>query len=179
MRAGRALGLSLCVLLVSVAGSLMSMRAIDCHSGRARLSAARIDLSHLSQALALYRTRTGAVPSTSEGLHALTLGSQRTLEVVPNDPWGHAYRYAARADGRWTLHSTGYDGTDQAGGGDDVIGEEKEYAGCEAYGIGCPITAGDVLQGALAAGIALGLLGVIGSLVAWGIGLWRSMRRAD
>jgi len=178
MRASRAIGTSLGVLLASLVGGALSMGAINCHSGRARLLTSQIDLTHLSQALALYRTRTGVWPSTSEGLQALTQGPQRTLERVPLDPWGNAYRYAAQADGRWTLHSMGYDGMDQAGGGDDVIVGEKEYAGCETYGIGCPITTDDVLQGALAAGVALGLLGVIGSLGAWGIGLWRSMRHA-
>lgn len=178
MRARWALGISLSVLLASLIGGVLSMGAINCHSGRARLSASRMDLSHLSQALALYRMRTGALPSASEGLQALTLGPQRTLDKVPNDPWGGAYRYAVQANGHWTLYSTGYDGLDQAGAGDDVIVGEKEYTGCETYGIGCPLTADDILQGALATGVVLRLLGVIGSLGAWGVGHWRSRRCA-
>ena len=90
----------------------------------ARVTAARTDISNLSQALKLYKLDNQRFPTAEQGLNALTL--KPTTEPVPgnwkpyldklsNDPWGRPYLYMNPGiKGEIDVLSFGADG--QAGG---------------------------------------------------------------
>lgn len=168
-------------LVVSVVGVLLTAPTNNVDDGpvNPRMIATRIELQDLSHALGLYRSRIGAAPSTSEGLQALTEGPQRVMDRVPRDHWGHPYVYRAQANGDWTLYSLGQNGIDDSGAGDDIVDGKTAYAnGCEIYGVGCPLTARDILPFACVAAAALSLLGIVASLVMWVIGRRQSAQLA-
>jgi general secretion pathway protein G len=96
--------------------------------GDAKGTAARSQLESLSLALATYRLDNDAYPSTEQGLSALrTMPAGGVLprnwrgpylsRVVPDDPWGRPYLYAAPGrenPSSFDLYSLGRDG--QPGG---------------------------------------------------------------
>jgi hypothetical protein len=59
------------------------------------------------------------------------------VRVQLKDYWGHpyAYRLTSTTPG-FALYSTGKNGIDENGGGDDVVGWEKHYM-CSDYGVNC------------------------------------------
>jgi general secretion pathway protein G len=68
----------------------------------ARVTAARTDITNISQALKLYRLDNQRYPTAEQGLQALiirpTTGPlpnnwKPYLEKLPNDPWGRPYQY--------------------------------------------------------------------------------------
>ena len=68
----------------------------------ARVTAARTDISNLTQALKLYRLDNLRYPTSEQGLAALVQkpstdpipGNWRPyLDKLPNDPWGRPYQY--------------------------------------------------------------------------------------
>ena len=69
----------------------------------ARVSAARVDVSNLMQALRLYRLDNQRYPSAEQGLQALVQRPDKPpvpgnwkayIDKLPNDPWGQPYLYA-------------------------------------------------------------------------------------
>lgn len=88
----------------------------------ARVTAAKHDLSTISQALKLYRLDIGRYPTTEQGLKALVerptsepvpqnwkVGGY--LDRLPNDPWGNPYQYTnPGTKGEIDLYSFGADG---------------------------------------------------------------------
>lgn len=92
----------------------------------ARVTAAKHDLSTISQALKLYRLDIGRYPTTEQGLKALVERPTSEpvpqnwkaggyLDRLPNDPWGKPYQYAnPGTKGEIDLYSFGADG--KAGG---------------------------------------------------------------
>ena len=71
----------------------------------ARITAAKLDIGTINQALKLYRLDIGRYPTTEQGLNALVarpsiepipqnwkMGGY--LDALPNDPWGNPYQYA-------------------------------------------------------------------------------------
>jgi general secretion pathway protein G len=68
----------------------------------ARVSAARVDVNNLMQALRLYRLDNQRYPSAEQGLQALVQRPDKApvpdnwrayLDKLPKDPWGHPYVY--------------------------------------------------------------------------------------
>ncbi len=96
----------------------------------ARVTAAKADVSMLSQSLEMYRLDNHHYPSTDQGLQALMekptgtpkpkkWNSQGYLssKSLPKDPWGNEYQYVSPgAESAFDLYSMGADGKD---GGDD------------------------------------------------------------
>ena len=90
----------------------------------ARVTAARTDITNISQALKLYRLDNQRYPTAEQGLQALivrpTSGPlpnnwKPYLEKLPNDPWGRPYQYLNPGiKGPIDIMSFGADG--QAGG---------------------------------------------------------------
>ncbi len=88
----------------------------------ARVTAAKHDLSTISQALKLYRLDIGRYPTTEQGLKALVERPTSEpvpqnwkaggyLDRLPNDPWGNPYQYAnPGTKGEIDLYSFGDDG---------------------------------------------------------------------
>ncbi len=81
-------------------------------------------LREVRTAIAVYRSQFNRVPSTAADLLQKTDAFPDGFlkgGKVPTDGWGRELVYAARAEGAsYTLHSTGADGIDQQGAGDDV-----------------------------------------------------------
>lgn len=103
---------------------------------KARVTAARTDISTLEQALAMYRLDNHRLPTTDQGLEALVIkpgGSPEPRnwnpegylqQSLPNDPWGNPYQYIAPGQqGRpYDLWSLGADGREGGEGYDADIG---------------------------------------------------------
>src|SRR5580658_4669565 len=68
---------------------------------KAKVTAARTQISTFMQALGLYKLDTGTYPATEQGLQALRVKPEDATQWagpylkadVPLDPWGHAYLY--------------------------------------------------------------------------------------
>ena len=86
---------------------------------RAAKTKARADIATLEQAIEMYRLDRLAYPPAAEGLQALLAGQY--IRRLPNDPWGHPYRYNVPGpDGRpYRIVSWGADGR-EGGSGDDA-----------------------------------------------------------
>jgi general secretion pathway protein G len=92
---------------------------------QARRMKAKVDISSIKSALALFKTDTGRFPTTSEGLEVLVsdpgirgYNSDGYLDKVPMDPWGNKYVYLSPG-----VYSKDYDlesyGKDGENGGTD------------------------------------------------------------
>ena len=103
------LGLLATIVIINV------MPAVD----RAANTKARADIATLEQAIEMYRLDRLAYPPAAEGLQALLAGQY--IRRLPNDPWGHPYRYSVPGpDGRpYRIVSWGADGR-EGGSGDDA-----------------------------------------------------------
>jgi len=78
---------------------------------QARRTKAMVDIRSVQQALAVFKTDTGRLPTTAEGLQVLVANPglkgydpDGYLEKVPTDPWGNRYVYISPG-----LHSKDYD----------------------------------------------------------------------
>lgn len=97
-------------------------------SEKARMAAARTDISHIEVALDSFEVEAGRPPTTEEGLGALVLAPASVkawggpyLKQVKPDPWGnpYVYRYPGQNNANgYDLFSFGPDGNE--GGGDDI-----------------------------------------------------------
>jgi general secretion pathway protein G len=89
---------------------------------RAAVTKARADIATLAQGIDMYRLDHLRYPTADEGLEALVSGNY--IRRLPDDPWGHPYRYSTPGpDGRpFRIASLGADGRE---GGD---GENADIA---------------------------------------------------
>jgi general secretion pathway protein G len=111
------------LVIIGVLAALIVPNVLD-RADDARVTAARTDISNLSQALKLYKLDNQRYPSSEQGLQALlvkpTSGPipsnwKPYVEKLPNDPWGRAYLYINPGlKGEIDVLSFGADG--QAGG---------------------------------------------------------------
>jgi len=94
------------------------------HTDDARVTAARIDVGTIMDALKRYKLDNLRYPTTEQGLQALIvrptiepapMNWKPYLEKLPNDPWGHPYQYLNPGiKGEVDVMSYGADG--QSGG---------------------------------------------------------------
>jgi general secretion pathway protein G len=115
----------LAILAAIVVPKLMS------NPDKARITAAKVQIKQIEEALNLYRLDNGIYPSTEQGLDALvtkpTIGEIPKnyrdggyLPKVPKDPWGNGYIYVSPGShGDFDLVSRGRDG-EQGGEGVDA-----------------------------------------------------------
>ncbi|MEY2953608.1 MAG: type secretion system major pseudopilin GspG [Pseudomonadota bacterium] len=89
------------LVIIGVLAALIVPNVLD-RADDARVTAARTDVSNLTQALKLYKLDNQRYPTAEQGLQALiarpTTNPVPTnwkpyLEKLPNDPWGRAYQY--------------------------------------------------------------------------------------
>ena len=104
-------------LLVAIVAPKILGRTDD-----ARITAAKLQIRQLEEALHLYKLDNAVYPSTEQGLDALinkpSVGEVPThwreggyVPKIPNDPWGHPYVYLSPgAHGDYDLMSYGADG---------------------------------------------------------------------
>jgi len=122
-------GFTLIELLVVLAiltllAGLVGPRVLN-QLGGAKSKTAGVQIADIEKALDLYRLDVGRFPTNEEGLNALVTkpgsangwnGPYLKGGGVPNDPWGHAYKYSNAAQGGSVeILSLGADG---APGGD-------------------------------------------------------------
>ena len=118
------------VVIIGILGALVVPKLLG-RTGESRVTAAKVDISTLMQALKLYKLDNQRYPTTEQGLQALiqkpTTGPAANgwktggyVEKLPKDPWGNAYQYLSPGiHGEVDVFSLGADG--QAGGtGEDA-----------------------------------------------------------
>jgi general secretion pathway protein G len=88
--------------IIGVLAALIVPNVLD-RADDARVSAARVDVNNLMQALRLYRLDNQRYPSAEQGLQALVQRPDKPpvpgnwkayIDKLPNDPWGQPYLYA-------------------------------------------------------------------------------------
>jgi general secretion pathway protein G len=111
------------LVIIGILAALIVPNVLD-RADDARVTAARTDISNISQALKLYRLDNLRYPTTTQGLKALInrpsdeplpTNWKACLDKLPNDPWGHPYQYLNPGmKGEVDVYSYGADG--QPGG---------------------------------------------------------------
>jgi len=111
------------LVIIGVLAALIVPNVLD-RADDARATAARTDVTNLTQALKLYKLDNLRYPTAEQGLQALitkpTAGPAPSnwkpyLDKLPNDPWGRPYQYLnPGVKGEIDVMSFGADG--QAGG---------------------------------------------------------------
>ena len=111
---------------------------------QARVTVANTDLRTIAASLEMYRLDNRTYPSTAQGLAALSQPPTEPplpanwvnggyLPVVPEDPWGSAYRYRSPGSGSpFDLMSLG---ADRAPGGEGVDADISLGAGVAEAGL--------------------------------------------
>ena len=92
------------IAIIGILAALIVPRIMG-RPDEARITAAKLDIGTINQALKLYRLDIGRYPTTEQGLNALVarpsiepipqnwkMGGY--LDALPNDPWGNPYQYA-------------------------------------------------------------------------------------
>lgn len=139
MRKNRALGFTLIELLVvlvilGLIASVIGPRVVGYLAG-AKSDTAKLQIEELGGALELYKLETGRYPSTEDGLQALVQapagvtgwrGPYLKKKIVPKDPWGNPYHYAA--PGKHGVYDVYSYGADNRQGGED---EDKDVVSWE------------------------------------------------
>lgn len=149
------------VILIPSMGSIVDLK----------ITKAFHDIRTLSFVLEEVRSKTGGLPDLALGLQSLVgvdLGKSGQLSELPTDPWGNPYLYAViEGSIGYMVYSSGFDGRDDKGLGDDVTTRDKKYS-CDTYGLNCPPTATELIAWlalglsllSLLAGMTLGILKV-------------------
>jgi general secretion pathway protein G len=111
------------LVIIGVLAALIVPNVLD-RADDARVTAARTDVTNLTQALKLYKLDNLRYPTSEQGLQALIARPSAPpspanwkpyLEKLPNDPWGRPYQYLSPGvKGEIDVMSFGADG--QAGG---------------------------------------------------------------
>ena len=121
------------VVIIGILGALVVPKLLG-RTGESRVTAARVDIATMMQALKLYKLDNQRYPSTEQGLIALvskpTSGPSANgwksggyLEKLPKDPWGNAYQYLSPGiHGEVDVFSLGADGQTGGTGEDADVG---------------------------------------------------------
>jgi general secretion pathway protein G len=121
------------VVIIGILGALVVPKLLG-RTGESRVTAAKVDIATISQALKLYKLDNQRYPTTEQGLQALiqkpTSGPGANgwkaggyLERLPKDPWGNAYQYLSPGvHGEVDVYSLGADGQPGGNGEDADVG---------------------------------------------------------
>ena len=121
------------VVIIGILGALVVPKLMN-RTGESRVTAARVDIATLMQAMKLYRLDNQRYPTTEQGLQSLiekpTSGpaangwkSGGYVEKLPKDPWGNPYQFLSPGvKGEVDLFSYGADGQPGGAGDDADIG---------------------------------------------------------
>jgi general secretion pathway protein G len=121
------------VVIIGILGALVVPKLMG-RTGESRVTAAKVDISTLMQALKLYKLDNQRYPTTEQGLISLvtkpTSGPAANgwkaggyIDKLPKDPWGNAYQYMQPGvHGEVDIFSLGADGQPSGVGEDADIG---------------------------------------------------------
>ena len=121
------------VVIIGILGALVVPKLMG-RTGESRVTAARVDIATLMQALKLYKLDNQRYPTTEQGLKSLiekpTSGPSANgwksggyVEKLPKDPWGNPYQYLSPGvKGEVDLFSYGADGQPGGTGEDTDVG---------------------------------------------------------
>ena len=119
------------LVIIGVLAALIVPNVLE-RADDARVTAARTDITNISQALKLYRLDNQRYPTAEQGLQALIIKPNTGpipnnwklyLEKLPNDPWGRPYQYLNPGiKGEIDVMSFGADGVSGGEGKDADIG---------------------------------------------------------
>lgn len=122
------------VVIIGILGALVVPKLMG-RTGESRITAARVDISTLMQALKLYKLDNQRYPTTEQGLQSLiakpTGGPAANgwkaggyIDKLPKDPWGNPYQYMYPGvhGSEVDLFSLGADGQPGGAGDDSDIG---------------------------------------------------------
>jgi general secretion pathway protein G len=121
------------VVIIGILGALVVPKLLG-RTGESRVTAAKVDIATMMQALKLYKLDNQRYPSTEQGLQPLitkpTAGpaangwkSGGYIEKLPKDPWGNAYQYLSPGiHGEVDVFSLGADGQPGGTGEDADVG---------------------------------------------------------
>ena len=121
------------VVIIGILGALVVPKLMG-RTGESRVTAAKVDIATLMQALKLYKLDNQRYPSTEQGLKSLiekpTSGPSANgwksggyVEKLPKDPWGNPYQYLSPGvKGEIDLFSFGADGQQGGTGEDSDVG---------------------------------------------------------
>jgi general secretion pathway protein G len=122
------LELLLVLVILTVLTGIVGVRFAG-QSGKAKVSAAKIQLTNLETGLKSYEIQIGSFPTTQYGLEALYTqptgiddwSGPYMDKRVATDPWSRGWQYRAPGthNNDFDLYSFGPDG--QEGGGDDIV----------------------------------------------------------
>jgi len=121
------------VVIIGILGALVVPKLLG-RTGESRVTAAKVDIATMMQALKLYKLDNQRYPTTEQGLNALiskpTGGPAANgwkdggyIEKLPKDPWGNAYQYLSPGvKGEIDVFSYGADGQPGGTGEDTDVG---------------------------------------------------------
>lgn len=121
------------VVIIGILGALVVPKLLG-RTGESRVTAAKVDIATMMQALKLYKLDNQRYPTTEQGLNALiakpTSGPSANgwkdggyIEKLPKDPWGNAYQYLSPGvKGEIDVFSYGADGQPGGAGEDADVG---------------------------------------------------------
>ncbi|MFL6675490.1 MAG: type II secretion system major pseudopilin GspG [Massilia sp.] len=126
------------VVIIGILGALVVPKLLG-RTGESRVTAAKVDISTLMQALNLYKLDNQRYPTTEQGLIALTQKPTSGpaangwkaggyLEKLPKDPWGNPYQYLSPGihGGDAEVFSLGADGQPGGTGEDADVGSWEQ-----------------------------------------------------
>ena len=121
------------VVIIGILGALVVPKLLG-RTGESRVTAAKVDIATLMQAMKLYKLDNQRYPTTEQGLQALiakpTTGPAANgwkqggyVEKLPKDPWGNPYQYLSPGlKGEIDIFSFGADGQPGGAGEDADVG---------------------------------------------------------
>ena len=121
------------VVIIGILGALVVPKLMG-RTGESRITAAKVDIATMMQALKLYKLDNQRYPTTEQGLQALiekpsagpTANGWKNggyVEKLPKDPWGNPYQFLSPGvKGEVDLFSYGADGLPGGTGDDADIG---------------------------------------------------------
>lgn len=121
------------VVIIGILGALVVPKLLG-RTGESRVTAAKVDIATMMQALKLYKLDNQRYPTTEQGLNALIAKPASGpaangwkdggyIEKLPKDPWGNAYQYLSPGvKGEIDVFSYGADGQPGGNGEDADVG---------------------------------------------------------
>ncbi len=111
------------MVIITILGALVVPKFMDMPN-KAKVTAARQQMSNFETALQSYSYQKGGFPSTEEGLEALV--REGLIKKIPKDPWGYDYQYRSpgEVDKDFEIWSFGADGKE---GGEGFKADIKSW----------------------------------------------------